>query len=131
MNTFAERLGNNKLNSFWYYGDTVATYETENRYLVCEACGAIEVYLPKSFDDSTEELFKGENAVIQAEILGYDDDDIELLLSEDKFRLNNWFSFRYEEGDVSTEFDDVANDYDEALEMTQDYINEFPEEENF
>ena len=131
MNTFAERISDNKLSSFWYYDETVATYETDTRWLVCESKGEIEVYLPRSLDDDTEELFKGDNAVIQAEILEYDDEDIALLLIEDKFRLNNWFGFVYEEGEVSTDFDDVAADYDEALVMSQDYINEFPEEENF
>jgi len=131
MNTFAERLGNNKLNSFWYYDETIATYESEHRWLICEAKGEIEVYLPKSLDDDTEELFKGVDAVLQAELLEYTDEDIEFLLLEDKFRLNNWFGFEYTEGVVEITMDSVSSDYEEAIEMTQEYIGEFPEEENF
>lgn len=120
MNILQTKLSEDRQNSFWYHNEDVAEVETPTGKISLFATGEIEVYLPIGHKSETEKLYKGENAVVQALNLAYVDEDIEDLMSNDLFRLNNWFAISHE-NDVHVEV--ICTEYDEAI----DELNIFTE----
>ena len=106
-----------KKGSFWFCGNgAIACVNIKDRAFFVEATGEIRVMFKQD-----GETFKNEMAVKEAESLGLGDKGLNKLSNHDGWINNNWFDV-YEEmkDDTTNYFDDVAYDYDEALEMLVD-----------
>jgi len=124
MNIITESKGFNHLNCFWYYDQIIAMHEISNTSLYVESTGELEVYLPVDKNSDYERLYKGHQAVEHAEMLGYTDNDIHRLITDDKFQLSNWFIFKYKERNIEIELDNTSTEYNEAIEILDEYIDE-------
>jgi hypothetical protein len=113
LEIITEKLSPNKINSFWYHGDSIARIQFPNgKKLYAESAGELEVFIDG-------DLFIGDNAVVEATKRGYTDVDIEQLGSNDAFRCNNWFVIIMVDvnGEVCSDDLAIGDDYNHAMEL--------------
>ena len=113
LEIITEKLSPNKINSFWYHGDSIARIQFPNgKKLYAESAGELEVLIDG-------DLFIGDNAVVEATKRGYTDVDIEQLGSNDAFRCNNWFVIIIVDvnGEVCSDDLAIGDDYNHAMEL--------------
>lgn len=113
LEIITEKLSPNKINSFWYHGDSIARIQFPNgKKLYAESAGELEVLIDG-------DLFIGDNAVVEATKRGYTDVDIEQLGSNDAFRCGNWFVIIMVDvnGEVCSDDLAIGDDYNHAMEL--------------
>lgn len=113
LEIITEKLSPNKINSFWYHGDSIARIQFPNgKKLYAESAGELEVLIDG-------DLFIGDNAVVEATKRGYTDVDIEQLGMNDAFRCNNWFVIIMVDvnGEVCSDDLAIGDDYNHAMEL--------------
>jgi hypothetical protein len=120
LEIITEKLSPNKINSFWYHGDSIARIQFPNgKKLYAESAGELEVFIDG-------DLFIGDNAVVEATKRGYTDVDIEQLGSNDAFRCNNWFVIIMVDvnGEVCSDDLAIGDDYNHAMEVLNSVAKE-------
>ncbi len=120
MKILKEKLADNKIDSFWYYGEEIAVIEREDgTKLIAEARG--EISLAFEIDGT---FYKGEQAIEEATAMDLVDEDLHKLSEYDLWRMNNWFVVVELDKDGNCG-DDLAigGDYDEILELLKE-VNE-------
>ena len=113
LEIITEKLSPNKINSFWYHGDSIARIQFPNgKKLYAESAGELEVFIDG-------DLFIGDNAVVEATKRGYTDVDIEQLGMNDAFRCGNWFVIIMVDvnGEVCSDDLAIGDDYNHAMEL--------------
>lgn len=113
LEIITEKLSPNKINSFWYHGDSIARIQFPNgKKLYAESAGELEVLIDG-------DLYIGDNAVVEATKRGYTDVDIEQLGSNDAFRCGNWFVIIMVDvnGEVCSDDLAIGDDYNHAMEL--------------
>jgi hypothetical protein len=113
LEIITEKLSPNKINSFWYRGDSIARIQFPNgKKLYAESAGELEVLIDG-------DLYIGDNAVVEATKRGYTDVDIEQLGSNDAFRCGNWFVIIMVDvnGEVCSDDLAIGDDYNHAMEL--------------
>ena len=107
----------NRLDSFWYYGKTIASIKVDGRTFLAAACGLINVQFKEG-----GEIYSNEKAVEYATEKGYTDRKLNNLNRHHGWGNNNWFSiFEIDaEGNVIGH-DDLytCGSYDEAINSLQ------------
>jgi len=121
INVIQPKIAKNRALSFWYDGQ-IATVETDHGIYSLEACGDIRV----SFSEEDESNYKDGRAVTRAWDLNLKDKHIINLYNTDAFSNNNWFEVVCikPDGEVESAAGDVADTYDEAMEMLKTYVEE-------
>jgi hypothetical protein len=122
MNILIDKIADNKIDSFWYHGDIIAEIELPNGHkLIAETRGAIEM----RFEENGTR-FVGDNAVTEANNLGWTDSHLHCLSDDDLWIFNNWFVVVEidENGELVSDDLAVAGDYDEAIEYLQEVYDE-------
>jgi hypothetical protein len=118
MKILIDKLAENKVDSFWYYGETIAEIELPNGHkLIAETQGAIEM----RFEENGTK-FVGDNAVTEALNLDWNDSDLHSLNDDDLFIFTNWFVVVEidEYGELVSDDLAIADDYDDAIEYLQE-----------
>jgi len=113
------KLSEDRVNSFWYYDKVIANVRKkygDGTYIY--AAGEIRV----QFDEDGD-YYEGDDAVEEAKRRSLIDVDLQELFQNDMFRNNNWFSFTIDN-------DAIANDYDEAIEMSKCILDNLGELDN-
>lgn len=122
MKILIDKLADNKLDSFWYYGETIAEIELPNGHkLIAETQGAIEM----RFEENGTK-FVGDNAVTEALNLDWSDSDLHSLNDDDLFIFTNWFVVVEidEHGELVSDDLAIADDYNDAIEYLQEVYDE-------
>lgn len=118
MKILIDKLADNKVDSFWYYGETIAEIELPNGHkLIAETQGAIEM----RFEENGTK-FVGDNAVTEALNLDWSDSDLHSLNDDDLFIFTNWFVVVEidEHGELVSDDLAIADDYNDAIEYLQE-----------
>jgi len=122
MKILIDKLAENKVDSFWYYGETIAEIELPNGHkLIAETQGAIEM----RFEENGTK-FVGDNAVTEALNLDWSDSDLHSLNDDDLFIFTNWFVVVEidEHGELVSDDLAIADDYNDAIEYLQEVYDE-------
>jgi hypothetical protein len=118
MKIIVDKIGENRLDSFWYHGDIIAEIELPAGHkLIAETRGAIEM----RFEENGTK-FVGDNAVIEALNLNWTDSELDSLSDDDLWIFNNWFVVVEidEHGELVSDDLAIAGNYDEAIEYLQE-----------
>jgi hypothetical protein len=118
MKIIVDKIGENRLDSFWYHGDIIAEIELPAGHkLIAETRGAIEM----RFEENGTKFF-GDNAVTEAINLDWTDVELYKLFSEDLCFFSNWFVVVEidEHGELVSDDLAIADNYDEAIEYLQE-----------
>ena len=112
------KLCRQKADSFWYYGQHIATVINGDRRLSIEARGEIAVQFKED-----GETFRDEKAIEEAERLKLGDAGLGKIALFDGFKNNNWFAIcpLDSAGNVGDDIE-IAHTYDEVIELAKTII---------
>ena len=115
---FINKISDDRNDSFWYFGDQIATLEYQGKKLSVEARGEIRVQFEKNGDH-----FKNDRAVEEAINMSFTDKQLAKLNNIDGWHNNNWFAITEidSEGNIGDDID-IAHTYDEAMNVAQEII---------
>jgi hypothetical protein len=113
------KISDDKQDSFWYFGKTIAILRKEDMEIEVLAAGEIAV----SFEEDGY-ICHNEEAVECANDKCLTDKDLEEIRNTTGFINNNWFEFRINGGYADEFGGDVAYEYDEAMETAKSMIEE-------
>jgi len=115
-------LGKKRQDSFWYDGQ-VAVIDTDHGTYSLEACGEIRVMFEENGDD-----YRDYRAVREAWDRNLTDKDLNKIGEFDGWLNNNWFEIvlipHDDEIGVLSAIGDVADTYDEGIEMLKAYVED-------
>jgi hypothetical protein len=122
MKIISKKIAENKQDSFWYRGETIAEIVLPNgSKLIAETRGAIEVQF-----EVGGTKFVGDNALIEADNLKLTDEDLFKLYDDDLWHFNNWFVIIELYSDGSESDDLIVEDrYDEIIESLLELEKEY------